>query len=139
MTKQTTGKPVVLTVDDNPVNLEELAFVLSDAGFEVVRAEDGKTAVERAQTIRPDLILLDVLLPDTDGFALCAKFKQDAHTAQVPVLFMTALDDTANKVKGFAGARDHPLVVAESEERAAREGGAVGAHFRARDGRHRHP
>jgi formate hydrogenlyase transcriptional activator len=114
-------KPAILAIDDNPINLEELTFVLSEAGFDVTCAEDGERAVARAATSRPDLILLDIMLPDIDGFALCRHFKQDAHTAQTPILFMTSLDDVANKVKGFTlGAVDYITKPFQHDELLAR-------------------
>ena len=115
------NKSIVLAVDDNPVNLEELCDLLSEAGIEVLRADNGQRALEQAATVLPDLILLDVLMPDMDGFTLCRTFKAQAHTAQTPVLFMTSLDDTANKVKGFAlGAIDYVTKPFQHEEVLAR-------------------
>lgn len=112
---------VVLTVDDNPVNLEELCDLLLDAGLEVVRATSGQAAIEQADRIRPDLILLDVLMPDMDGFTLCQTFKLQAHTAQIPILFMTSLTDIASKVKGFElGAIDYITKPFQHEEVLAR-------------------
>lgn len=120
MNTQTT-KPVILAVDDNPVNLEELTFVLNEAGFDVMRAVDGHSALACAAQSKPDLILLDIMLPDTDGFALCQQFKLDAHTAQVPILFMTSLDDIESKVKGFTlGAVDYITKPFQHEELLAR-------------------
>ena len=101
-------KPVVLIVDDTPANLGVLLEVLGEAGLEVLVAEDGMSAVERASYARPDLILLDVLMPELDGFATCERLKAQSETANIPVIFMTALTDTVDKVRAFdVGAVDY--------------------------------
>jgi len=83
-------------VDDNPINLMELSDLLDDAGFAVLTAETGENALEQAVTKRPDLILLDVLMPGLDGFGVCEKLKGTSSTRDIPVLFMTALTVTAD-------------------------------------------
>lgn len=114
-------KSIILAVDDNPVNLEELCDLLNEAGFDVLRADSGQHALDQVEAIRPDLIMLDVLMPDMDGFTLCRRFKSNAHTAQIPVLFMTSLDDTANKLKGFElGAIDYVTKPFQHDEVLAR-------------------
>ena len=120
ITKQMT-KSTVLTVDDNPVNLVELTDLLDEAGFVVLRAESGETALERAESNQPDLILLDVLMPGLDGFTTCQKLKANPATRDIPVLFMTALTATADKVKGFqVGAVDYITKPFQYEEVIAR-------------------
>jgi len=108
-------------VDDNPINLEELFELLDEAGFNVLRAETGEMALEHAVEKQPDLILLDVLMPGMDGFTICQKLKEAPSTLDIPVLFMTALTDTADKVKGFhAGAVDYITKPFQYEEVLAR-------------------
>ena len=104
----TSLQPAVLMVDDTPANLGVLFELLSESGFRVLVAEDGEGALARAEYAQPDLVLLDVMMPGMDGFEVCAKLKQRASTAQIPVIFMTALTDTVDKVKGFElGAVDY--------------------------------
>jgi two-component system NtrC family sensor kinase len=98
----------ILAVDDNPANLGLLSDFLYGAGFEVLTARSGEIAIARAQRTLPDLILLDVMMPEMDGFEVCKKLKEDPTTAAIPVIFMTALADVSNKSKGFElGAVDY--------------------------------
>lgn len=121
MTTSQQNKPVLLLVDDNPLNLEELSDLLADAGFVVQSAESGEQALELAVTTQPDLILLDVLMCGLDGFATCQKIKDNPSIRDTPVLFMTALADTADKVKGFqVGAVDYITKPFQYEEVIAR-------------------
>ena len=114
-------KLTILMVDDNPINLMELSDLLDDAGFAVLTAETGENALEQAVTKRPDLILLDVLMPGLDGFGVCEKLKGTSSTRDIPVLFMTALTDTADKVKGLQlGAVDYITKPFQYEEVIAR-------------------
>ena len=99
---------LVLIVDDNPTNLGVLSDVLARAGWEVSVAKSGQKALDRCQLIQPDLILLDVMMPGIDGFETCIRLKDDAHTQDIPVIFMTALSDVENKVRGLElGAVDY--------------------------------
>ncbi len=91
----------ILVVDDEPVNLKILQVFLSQAGFVVLTAQDGSQSVEAARKCLPDLILLDIMMPGEDGFSICARLKEDACTAQIPVIFLSALDDKESKVHGF--------------------------------------
>lgn len=98
----------ILAVDDNPANLGLLSDFLYGAGFEVLTARSGAIAIARAQRTLPDLILLDVMMPEMDGFEVCKQLKEDPTTAPIPVIFMTALADVSNKSKGFElGAVDY--------------------------------
>jgi signal transduction histidine kinase len=98
----------VLIVDDNPTNLSVLSQALKGAGFAVRVAEDGETAIELVQHKLPGLILLDVQMPGIDGFETCQKLKADPLTQGIPIIFMTALTDTENKLKGLSlGAVDY--------------------------------
>ncbi len=101
MTKQTNGTSKILIVDDNPTNLGLIFEYLTDAGFKVLVALDGESAIEQAEYSQPDLILLDVMMPGIDGFQTCSLLKANLLTQDIPVIFMTALCDTADKVTGF--------------------------------------
>jgi PAS domain S-box-containing protein len=107
----------ILIVDDIAANLQVVADFLAGCGYEVFIAQDGGEALERASLARPDLILLDVLLPDASGFDVCRRLKRQPGTADIPVIFMTALVDTEHKLEGFAaGGIDYvtkPLDLAE--------------------------
>lgn len=111
----------VLVVDDTPGNLRVLVDSLSNRGLDILVATDGKSAIERAAYSRPDLILLDVIMPGIDGFETCRIFKEKPETAEIPVIFMTALSDTSQKVKAFeVGAVDYVTKPFEEEELIAR-------------------
>ena len=92
----------ILIVDDMPNNLGALLDYLTDFGFEVLVAEDGESAIEQVEYALPDLILLDVLMPGIDGFETCSRLKSNQTTKDIPVIFMTALSDAEDKVKGFS-------------------------------------
>jgi PAS domain S-box-containing protein len=114
-------KPVILVADDTPANLSVLLELLGQSGFEVLIAEDGESALERARYARPDLILLDVLMPELDGFATCERLKAQPETREIPVIFTTALADTIDKVRGFdVGAVDYVTKPFQPEELLAR-------------------
>ena len=119
--KKRQNKSTILMVDDNPINLEEMSDLLDEAGFAVLRAETGENALAQASAKRPDLILLDVLMSGMDGFTTCQKLKELPETRDIPVLFMTALTETADKVKGFQlGAVDYITKPFQYEEVIAR-------------------
>ena len=101
-------KPKVLIVDDTPENIQVLMGTLKDQ-YAIVAAINGEKALKMAVAEpRPDLILLDIMMPGMDGFEVCSRLKSDPETRDIPVIFLSALDDTANKVKGFAtGAVDY--------------------------------
>ena len=108
MNEPWTHKPVILMVDDTPTNLGVLSEFLSLDGYEVLVAEDGESALQRASYAKPDLILLDVLMPEMDGFETCQRLKAQPDTQEIPIIFMTALSDTDHKIKGFeVGAVDY--------------------------------
>lgn len=120
----------ILIVDDVPTNIGVLFDVLTAAGFEAVAAESGESALEQLAWLKPDLILLDVQMPGLDGFETCRRLKAHAATQDTPVLFMTALTEVVDKVKGFAvGAVDYIAKPLHPEEVLAR----VNAHLRLRD------
>ncbi|ACY19016.1 sensor histidine kinase [Haliangium ochraceum] len=102
------SEAVVLLVDDNPANLAVLFEHLDEHGYRVLVAEDGSEAVELASRIQPDIILLDVMMPGIDGFETCRQLKSHSTLSDIPIIFMTALTDTRDKVEGFrAGAVDY--------------------------------
>jgi signal transduction histidine kinase len=111
----------ILIVDDNPTNLAVLSQALKSAGLKVRAAEDGESAIALVLSHAPALILLDVQMPGIDGFETCRQLKADAQTSNVPIIFMTALADTENKVKGLsAGAVDYITKPFEASEVIAR-------------------
>jgi DNA-binding NtrC family response regulator len=111
----------ILIVDDTPANIGVLLDYLHDEGFKVLVARDGQRALKQVQHTAPDLILLDVLMPGMDGFETCRRLKADAATADIPVIFMTALSDTGDKVRGFeVGAVDYVTKPLQHEEVLAR-------------------
>ena len=87
---------VILIVDDAPDNLLVLFSYLEEQGYRILLAEDGETALQIAKTKAPDLILLDVLMPDIDGFEACRRLKAEASTKEIPVIFLTALSEKVN-------------------------------------------
>jgi DNA-binding response OmpR family regulator/DNA-binding CsgD family transcriptional regulator len=98
----------VLIIDDVPANLSVLRDLLKEAGFRVFVAESGESALEQAPFARPDLILVDVMMPGLDGFETCRRLKARPEFTDVPLFFMTALTETADKLRGFeAGAVDY--------------------------------
>ncbi|MGF7214924.1 DNA-binding NtrC family response regulator [Spirosoma lacussanchae] len=102
-----TGR-TILIVDDMPNNISVLYETLTRFNYKVLVARDGKSAIEQAQLAQPDLILLDVMMPGMDGFETCRRLKRTEATQAIPVLFMTALAETIDKVNGFnMGAVDY--------------------------------
>ena len=121
MSVDTTEKGVILIVDDTPTNLEVLLDFLEDSGFQVLVAENGESAIEEAEYAPPDLILLDVLMPGMDGFETCRRLKSNKVSQDIPVIFMTALSDTVDKVRGLSlGAVDYITKPLQHEEVLAR-------------------
>jgi DNA-binding NarL/FixJ family response regulator len=119
----------ILVVDDVPANLSVLLDALHGAGHRVLVAESGESALQLLPNVVPDLVLLDVRLPGIDGFATCDRLKRDARWRDLPVIFLTSLDDPAEKVRAFAaGAVDYVTKPIEPAEVVAR----VGAHLRLR-------
>jgi PAS domain S-box-containing protein len=116
-----THKGVILIVDDTPTNLKVLFDCLTNAGFKILVAEDGESAIEKAKYALPDLILLDIIMPNMDGFETCRRLKADEATVEIPVIFMTALTETVDKVKGLSlGAVDYITKPFQQEEVLAR-------------------
>ena len=98
----------ILIVDDMPANLEVVTSHLERQGYRAVVALSGDEGIERAEYVQPDLILLDIMMPGIDGFEICRRLKAGDRTRAIPVIFMTALSDTTDKLAGFAaGAVDY--------------------------------
>ncbi|MEM5329270.1 hybrid sensor histidine kinase/response regulator [Paraburkholderia sp. JHI2823] len=113
--------PVVLVVDDTATNLGLVVDALEGNNLRVTVARDGREALRRAELVQPDLILLDVMMPELDGFETCRLLKANPLTREIPVIFMTSLTRTADKVSGFrAGAVDFVTKPLQMEEVAAR-------------------
>lgn len=111
----------ILIIDDQPANLAVLVDYLEGRDIDVVVAENGKNGLARADYVLPDLILLDVLLPDINGFDTCRQLKTNRRTSAIPVIFMTALADVNDKISGFAaGGVDYVTKPLELEEVCAR-------------------
>ncbi len=111
----------ILIVDDVPENISTLFHFLDINNFEVLVARDGESAIELIEYERPDLILLDVMMPGIDGFETCRRLKKNPNSREIPVIFMTALADTLDKVKGFKiGAVDYITKPIQQEEVLAR-------------------
>ncbi|MCT7951756.1 response regulator [Ancylothrix sp. C2] len=91
----------ILVVDDTPINLRLLSNLLNERGYEVRKAISGKLALLAAASHPPDLILLDIMMPEMDGYEVCQQLKASPITCDVPVIFLSALDDVADKMKAF--------------------------------------
>jgi len=121
MSTSITKKPSILLVDDTPANLEILVQVFDKQGFEVFVATDGESALEQIPSIHPDLILLDAMMPGLNGFETCLRLKANPESADIPVIFMTALSETVDKIRGFrVGAVDYVTKPIQHEEVLAR-------------------
>ncbi|MEQ8973681.1 MAG: hybrid sensor histidine kinase/response regulator [Coleofasciculus sp. C1-SOL-03] len=109
--------PKLLIVDDQPHNLGILFDFLTRSGFKIFVALDGESALQRTEVTKPDLIILDVMMPGIDGFETCKRLKQNPSTQDIPIIFMTALSDTVDKVQGFKlGAVDYITKPIHQEE-----------------------
>ena len=111
----------ILIIDDDPGSLALISGFLVDRKFTILVADDSKSGIKRASLAIPDIILLDIMLPDTDGYETCRLLKTDERTKSIPVIFMTGLTGTEYKVKGFeAGAVDYITKPFQREEVLAR-------------------
>ncbi|OGA11086.1 MAG: transcriptional regulator [Betaproteobacteria bacterium RIFCSPLOWO2_02_64_14] len=122
----------ILVVDDAPNNVMLLEDILTARGYKVATARDGTEALARIDSEAPDLVLLDVIMAGLDGFQVCERLRADHNTRDIPVIFLTALDGTFDKVRAFsAGAVDYVTKPFQSEELLAR----VGTHLALRQAR----
>lgn len=91
----------ILVVDDNTESVELLRFNLKNAGFRIGTAVNGVEALKKARTLLPDLILLDLMMPELDGFAVCEILRRDSATASIPVIMLTALSSELGRLNGM--------------------------------------
>ncbi|MFQ4162742.1 MULTISPECIES: hybrid sensor histidine kinase/response regulator [Nostocales] len=111
----------ILLVDDNPNNIKVLSEAIHAYGWKALMATDGESAIEQTEYAQPDLILLDVMMPGIDGFETCRRLKANPDTQNIPIVFMTALSDSTDKVKGLEiGAVDYITKPFQQEEVIAR-------------------
>jgi len=111
----------LLIIDDMPDNVLVLLDFLNQSGYQVLVSQEGEEGIQRAEYARPDLILLDVMMPGLNGFDVCKILKSKETTKDIPIIFMTALVDTVDKVKGFEmGAADYITKPIQYEEVLAR-------------------
>jgi len=111
----------ILVVDDSPVNLQVLVRTLHGSGHRILAAKDGRAAIEIARRARPDLMLLDVMMPELDGFEVCRSLKADPETEETVVIFLSALGEVSDKVSGLKlGAVDYITKPIQPEEVLAR-------------------
>ncbi|NVD36872.1 ATP-binding response regulator [Marinobacter lutaoensis] len=111
----------VLLVDDNPQNLKVLYETLKDKGYRLLIANEGEKALDLAHRHQPEVILLDIMMPEMDGYEVCRRLKADPETADCAIVFLSALDDLQAKVKGFdLGGADYIAKPFQSQEVIAR-------------------
>ena len=115
------NRPLIQIVDDEPLNLSLLEAILKKDGYSVLSVQDGSQAFKVATDKKPDLILLDIMMPGIDGFEVCRQLKDDAGTADIPIIFVSAMDDSSSKVKGLdMGAVDYIAKPFDKSETLAR-------------------
>lgn len=118
---QLTPRPSVLIVDDLPNNVRLLSIMLTEKGYQVRKAINGQMALNTVRSLIPDLILLDINMPDLNGYQVCEQLKADEKTREIPVIFISALDDVLDKVKAFqVGGVDYISKPFQGEEVMAR-------------------
>ena len=111
----------ILIIDDTPTNLGVMVGHLETQGYRVLVAQDGEEGLQRAELMRPDLILLDVMMPGPSGFEVCRRLKSRSSTHEIPVIFMTSLTETRDKIAAFAaGAVDYVTKPLQADEVMAR-------------------
>jgi sigma-B regulation protein RsbU (phosphoserine phosphatase) len=121
MEKNNTATESILLVDDNPTNLQVLFQTLDGIGCKLLIAKNGEIAISIAGKALPDLILLDIMMPGIDGYEVCRQLKSNAATSDIPVIFLSALGDTEDKVKGLQlGAVDYITKPFQPDEVIAR-------------------
>ena len=114
-------KEDILVIDDKPENLRLLAIMLDRRGYEVRKAINGKLGLRAAQTVPPDIILLDINMPEMDGYQVCQELKANELTCKIPVIFISAVDEVLDKVKAFkVGGSDYITKPFQIEEVSVR-------------------
>lgn len=112
---------LILIVDDNKNNLQVLGSILHTEGYKLALAKNGKEAIRQAELINPDIILLDVMMPEMDGYETCMHLKKNASTKEIPIIFLTAKTETEDIVRGFqVGGVDYITKPFRKEELLAR-------------------
>lgn len=101
----------ILLVDDNPTNLQVLLHTLSGRGYKLLIAKNGESALRIAVKAKPALVLLDIMMPGMDGYEVCHRLKENSDTRNIAVIFLSALDDTKDKVRGL---KPVPLILSPS-------------------------
>jgi class 3 adenylate cyclase len=111
----------ILVIEDEPANIQTLSTILKERGYQISIATNGRQALEVLERIRPDLILLDIMMPEMDGFETCRRIKAAAAWPEIPIIFLTAKTDTADIVRGFElGAVDYVAKPFNAHELLAR-------------------
>jgi putative two-component system response regulator len=131
MDTPTNGEPAdnVLVVDDNPTNLQALVYLLKDRGYRARPVRSGELALQAAKSEPPDLILLDINMPEMDGYAVCRALKKDPALRDIPVIFLSARTETLDKTEAFAaGGLDYVTKPFQIDEVSAR----IGTHLKLR-------
>jgi len=100
------SKSTILIVDDEPFGRETLESILEPEGYDLVMAENGYQAIEKALAVQPDVILLDVMMPGMNGFEVCRRIRSEKQLAEIPILFLTALDDRQSLLSGLEAGAD---------------------------------
>lgn len=120
---------IILVVDDVLENLRLLSKILNREGYKVRQAIDGKIALKTVRSVQPDLILLDIMMPEIDGYEVCKALKSDPLTQDIPIIFLSALDEVLDKVKAFqVGGSDYITKPFQHEEVLARVENQIGIH-----------
>lgn len=88
----------ILVVDDTPMYIEQMKQILVDEGYEIITASSGKEALQKAKESQPELIFMDIVMPEMDGFAACRELAKDASTKQIPVIFVSSKNTEADRV-----------------------------------------
>jgi DNA-binding response OmpR family regulator len=111
----------ILVVEDDPDQLEVIRFTLKNAGFAIGTATNGIDAVKKARTLSPDLIMLDVMMPELDGFAVCETLRGNPATAPIPILMLTGLCSHISRLVGYeSGATDYVIKPFDAEQLVTR-------------------
>ncbi|MCP5054983.1 MAG: response regulator, partial [bacterium] len=119
--KERQKKPLILIVEDIPRNMEIVCNILRKEGYRLAMAGNGRQAVDMVPIVRPDLILLDIMMPEMNGFEVCEHLKKNPVTKEIPIIFLTAKVDIVDVVKGFElGAVDYIIKPFKSAELLSR-------------------
>src|SRR5438874_746734 len=111
----------ILIIDDAPANIQTLSTILKERGYDINIATDGRQGLELLERIRPDLILLDIMMPEMDGFETCRRIKASTTWREIPIVFLTAKTDTGDIVRAFElGAVDYVAKPFNAHELLAR-------------------